>query len=208
MRCMSPAGSSSSYMAISLVGATYRGYVYQGNPATFPYGGLYDPQFDALTKNLATALPYIVKTIAAEPLSMLKWYFVDKQVLLFQWTNIDGVGDIFVYPVTASPFRDNWMFIADRSLFFHTHEVVLVLAGLGCLLAWTRAALLLRGETGQLVLRMASALVIFHYIIHVPFAGVGRYTVPLYPVIYLLAVAAIVLLYRLMREHVALSKRP
>ena len=146
-----PPGSSQNYMVAPLVGATYRGYVYRGNPATFPYAWTHDPQFDALQQNLATALPHIAKTIAADPtLGMLRWYFVEKQVYLFQWSNIDGAGDIFVYPARASPFRDNPVFVVGRALFFYTHEAILFLAALGCVLAWTRGGPRSRGEAGQL----------------------------------------------------------
>jgi hypothetical protein len=48
---------------------------------------------------------------------------------------------------------------------------------------------------------MASALLIFHYLIHLPFVNVGRYSVPMLPTIFFLTVSSIVVLLELGRAH-------
>jgi hypothetical protein len=61
----------------------------------------------ALERNMRGSIEFVMNKIALDPLGMMMWYFVEKPIYLFQWTNIDGVGDVFVYPIFTSPFREN-----------------------------------------------------------------------------------------------------
>jgi hypothetical protein len=195
-----PAGSSPSVVTATILEGAYRGYVFNGIPSTFPYGARHDPLFPLLEKDFIGTLEFVSNKIALDPLGMMKWYFIEKPIYLLQWSNIDGIGDVFVYPIFSSPFRDNALFRAIHQLFYYTHAVVLWLAIFGCVLPWTPIARWLRPEL-QIVLRMASALLIFHYLIHLPFVNVGRYSVPMLPTIFFLTVSSIVVLLELGRAH-------
>jgi hypothetical protein len=188
-----PKGETPSLAAGGILEGAYRGYVFEDNPFTFPYGGQRDPIFDETRRSLTRTLAVVADKIAQDPVGMMQWYFLEKPVFLFQWSNSDGAGDVFIYPAAATPFRNNPVFVAIHDAFFNAHAYILLLAVLGGVAAWIPAAT--RGVPGHaaIVLRLASLMLIFQYVIYLPFVAHGRYTVPLFPEIFLLAVASVVL---------------
>jgi len=74
-----------------------------------------------------TALDYVISRVAAEPGRFLKWYVVDKPLLLWDWSIRMGAGDIYVYPTYSSPFETSVVLYGWKSL---AHAMNGVLAGL------------------------------------------------------------------------------
>ncbi len=188
-----PPGDSPSLLASTMLESSYRGYIYAGNPSTFPYGGFRDPSFNFTRQSIFRTLNSIMNKIAADPIGMMKWYFFEKPRYLFQWDNIDGIGDIFVYPILRTPFRDNGVFASVRSIFYYLHPFIMTLGLVGCALPWVRTAAKIIPQEMITLLRMASLMLIYLYLIHLPFFNATRYAVPLFPVIFLLAVSMIVI---------------
>ncbi len=191
-----PAGGP-SLVADTMLRGSYRGYTFAANPSTFPDGWLYDPSVDFTRRSLVSTLEAVGNKITLDPLGMMKWYFVEKPVYLFQWSNIDGIGDVFVYPIVRTPFSDRIAFKAVHLIFEWSHVVILTLAFLGCIAPWTPAVRKIISSKAKTVLRLASLMLIFLYFIHLPFFVAGRYAVPLYPVIFLLAVSAIYITWKI-----------
>jgi 4-amino-4-deoxy-L-arabinose transferase-like glycosyltransferase len=183
-----------SVLAATMLEGSYPGFVYQENKSTFPYGGRADPIFSETEKSVALALKEVTRKIVESPLAMMKWYLIEKPVYLFQWNNIDGVGDVFIYPVRSTPFRNDELFQAIHGTFYYSHLAVLALAIIGAIAAWIPSA------TGRLppgrcaTPRLASLLLMFLYLVHIPFFVATRYAVPVFPAVYFLAVFAIVVL--------------
>ena len=198
-----PPGDAPSLLATGLLEASYRGYVYAGDPSSFPYGAHADPRFQVLRTSVARTIAEIATKIAADPGSYLWWYLVRKAVYLFQWSNIDGEGDVFVYAVAATPFATNPAFIAVRVAFYMTHALLLLLAAAGAVLAWRSRFTAGSPEAMRPVLRIASLLLAFTYVAHIPFATSTRYLVPVMPALHLLAVFAVVAVYRAAQKRVA-----
>jgi 4-amino-4-deoxy-L-arabinose transferase-like glycosyltransferase len=196
-----PRTDAPSLLAAAVLEGSYPGLIYDGNKATFPYGGQRDPIFNETQKSVARTLEVVARKIADDPVAMTRWYLIEKPVFLLQWDNIDGVGDVFIYPVRSTPFNTDMLFKLVHGAYHYSHYVVLILAAIGAVTVW------LLSETAQVapskrpVLRIASLLFVFLYLIHIPFVVATRYSVPVFPVIYLLAVFAIVgLIFRLRRN--------
>jgi 4-amino-4-deoxy-L-arabinose transferase-like glycosyltransferase len=183
-----------SLLAATMLEGSYPGFVYQGNKATFPYGGRTDPIFNAAEKSVALTLKEVTRKIAENPLAMTAWYLFEKPVYLFQWDNIDGVGDVFIYPIRSTPFRTNELFQTIHGAFYYGHLAVLVLALIGAIAAWLPLARKQLSPDKRPTLRIASLMLAFLYLVHIPFFVASRYAVPIFPAIYLLAVFAIVIL--------------
>jgi len=132
----------------------------------------------------------------------MKWYFLEKPVYLFQWSNIDG-GDIFVYPVVSTPFSDRIAFETMHWIFERSHLPILALAFLGCIAPWIPTVRKIISLKTQIVLRTASLMLMFLYFIHLPFYVVGRYAIPLYPTIFLLAISTIYIAWGIARHIVS-----
>jgi hypothetical protein len=194
-----PTGGSSQAATVILEGS-YRGYFFSGDPSTFPFGGSsHDPSFHVLQKSLVSTLEAVVQKITLDPFGMMKWYFIEKPIYLFQWGDIDGIGDIFVYPLVRTPFNDRIAFETVHLIFERSHIVILTLAFLGCIAPWIPAVTKIISSKTQTVLRMASLMLIFLYFIHLPFFSTARHAVPLYPTIFLLAVSAVYIAWEIAR---------
>jgi hypothetical protein len=116
---------------------------------------------------------------------------LEKPVYLFQWYNIDGA-DVFVYPITATPFWTNKLFMAAHAVYRNAHAVFLLLTVSGAFAAWWKPAIDSLPPTKLPVLRMASLLLMFLYLVHIPFFVNTRYALPVYPAMYLLATFAVI----------------
>src|SRR5262249_33516469 len=89
-----PHADEPSLLAAAMLEGSYPGFVYQGNKATFPHGGRTDPIFNTAEKSVALTLKEVTRKISENPIAMIAWYLFEKPVYLFQWDNIDGVGDV------------------------------------------------------------------------------------------------------------------
>jgi hypothetical protein len=175
-----PSGQPSVFAGSMIAGAE--------KAAGYPYGYMSDPIFAQAERSISVTLAEVGKRIAADPVGMARWYFLEKPVYLFQWDNVEGGdGDVFVYPVWSSPFRDHWLFKAVHAVFYYSHPIAIILAVMGGLIAWWEELP---------VSRVASLLLVFTYLAHIPFAVVGRYLVPILPAVYLLAVFAVYFVIR------------
>ena len=187
-----PQTDEPSLLAVAMLEGSYPGLVYDGDKATFPYGGQRDPIFNETRKSVTRTLEVVARKIADNPVAMTRWYLLEKPVFLLQWDNIDGVGDVFIYPVRSTPFNNNMLFKLVHGAFHYSHYVVLILAAIGAVTVWLLPETALLAPNKQPVLRMASLLFVFLYLIHIPFVVSTRYSVPVFPVIYLLAAFGIV----------------
>jgi hypothetical protein len=150
----------------------------------YPWEASIDPIYPVVTKNLALTAIEVGKRIWAEPLPMLRWYFLEKPVYLFQWDEIGSANsDVFIYPVWSTPFWTDAVFKAIHDVFRYTWAATLGLAALGALFAM---------GSRRIDLRAAALMLVFVYLVHVPFPSYVRYVIPIFPAIYLLAVCALV----------------
>jgi len=182
-----------SSLAMTLVIGAYPDYVFNGDPRTFPFPQSYDPDFLKVSASVATAAGEVLRRIAADPLGMAAWYALRKPIYLWQFVNIDGVGDVLVYPVRNSPFTTDPVFTFTHDAMRVLHWPIVGLAGLGSLLVWVpRTAKLLPQARGP-VLRTASLLLVFLAVATIPLNNPVRFAVPVLPALFLMALVLPVL---------------
>ena len=178
---------------MTLVIGAYPDYVFNGDPRTFPFPQSYNPDFLKVSASVATAAGEVLRRIAADPLGMAAWYALRKPIYLWQFVNIDGVGDVLVYPVRNSPFTTDPVFAFTHDAMRLLHWPIVGLAGLGSLLVWVpRTAKLLPQVRGP-VLRTASLLLIFLAVATIPLNNPVRFAVPVLPALFLMALVLPVL---------------
>jgi 4-amino-4-deoxy-L-arabinose transferase-like glycosyltransferase len=184
-----PAESGPSYAALSMMAGAYPDYMLNGDPDTYPYPWLRDPTAKAATESVGAATCEIARRIASAPLRMANWYLFGKMRYLWQWNNIDGVGDVFIYPVEQTPFRGRDGFVMLHDSMMAIHGVLLALAVVGSILVWRPAA---RRNRGNECLRATSLLLAYTTVIVIPFASCTRYAVPVFPALFIMAMVALV----------------
>lgn len=176
-----------SSLAMTMVTGAYPDYMFNGDPRTFPFPQSYDPNFLKVSANATTATYEILRRIAADPWGMTAWYFLRKPVYLWQFVNIDGVGDVFVYPIRTSPFTSNPVFVFTHDVMQIMHWPIVVLGAIGSILVWRPDISTLLPESRGLVLRTASLLLIFLTVATFPLNNPVRFAVPVFPALFLMA---------------------
>ena len=200
-----PVGTTLSPLSQTLLGAAYPDYMFNGDPQTFPYPFLHDPNFARESATVASALAEMWRRFSADPIEMLKWYFWDKPPYLWQFSNIDGVGDVFVYPVITTPFRTNSFFMTTHDIMKILQWPIVLSAAIGSILVWLPKTAELLLERDKVTVRAGSLLLIFLTAVHFPLANPARYAIPAYPALFLMAVVAPAILARLVRQKITPS---
>jgi len=195
-----PVGTTLSPLSQTLLGAAYPDYMFNGDPQTFPYPFLHDPNFARESATVASALAEMWRRFSADPIEMLKWYFRGKPPYLWQFSNIDGVGDVFVYPVITTPFRTNSFFMTTHDIMKALQWPIMLSAAIGSILVWLPKTAELLLERDKVTVRAGSLLLIFLTAVHFPLANPARYAIPAYPALFLMAVVTLVILARLVRQ--------
>jgi hypothetical protein len=176
-----------SLAAIGLISGAYPDYMLDGDPATFPYPFAYDQDSTQAVMSVGSAVREIGRRFESNPSAMLMWYCCEKIRYMWQWDNIDGAGDVFIYPATSSPFLEAGPLSVIHNVMAILHWPILALASLGSALIWWPPAARNFSQQGQIALRTGALLLIFGTLIHIPFYMSVRYAVPLYPALYMMA---------------------
>lgn len=119
--------------------------------------------------------------ISTRPLHYLKWYFIDKPIALWQWNVGIGFGDVFVINVVTSPYHFNNLAIASHVLMKSMHYWLLFFALLGILMGaynW---------KASNVTTLVTISTLVYISSIYVITQSDARYSVPLRPEMYLLA---------------------
>lgn len=144
-------------------------------------------RFDPFTQQIngvGSVLAEILHRMEKEPLFYIWWYAVGKPITLLSWEMIDGIGDIFIYPITASPYLDRPLFTATRTIALWLHAPLSIAAVFGSGLSLIYPRLLGITESNRLPAHFVAVLVLYFFAIHLVGAPYPRYGIPLRPFIY------------------------
>jgi hypothetical protein len=185
-----------SSLAMTLVIGAYPDYVFNGDPRTFPFPQSYDPDFLKNSASVTTAAAEVLRKVAADPLGMIAWYTLRKPIYLWQFVNIDGAGDVLVYPLRGAPFDTDALLAFTHAAMWVLHWPLVVLAAAGSILVWLPPVVRLLPQAGGLVLRCASLLLIFLALATIPLNNPIRFAVPVLPALFLIAMVPPLVLAR------------
>lgn len=144
------------------------------NPATLDMN-----EFSGSYNAFITAM---LSRIKLDPVHYLEWYFIGKPVQLWQWNVGIGFGDIFIYPVATTPYHTERLAIASHVIMKSMHLWLFVFAILGTVISlfgWTST---------PIATRIVVITTLYISSIYVVTQADSRYSVPLRPEMYLLAV--------------------
>jgi len=175
--------SDPTLMVSALHHGIYPEFQFNGIPETLGIPYRFDP-FTSQISGAGSILSELVRRAADEPLHYLWWYLIGKQVSLLSWNMIDGMGDIFIYPITASPYLDRSLFKATRVAALWLHAPLSIAAVAGCGIALIRPNWLGLAEATRGPAQFVAVLVLYFFAIHFVGAPYPRYGIPLRPLIY------------------------
>ncbi len=166
-------------------------FVYDGHVENFGYPARDDPHAAQIMASNAGLAEWVGGRMRAAPLRYLRWYVLGKPRYFLAWDdNVAAMGDVFIYPVDASPYFNRPMFRLTHALMVGLHWPLMLLGIAGGVLAlghqrWL--ALVPGARRGACVVGIVFLSAIVFHVIGAPYP---RYGIPFWPLAYLLAIAA------------------
>jgi 4-amino-4-deoxy-L-arabinose transferase-like glycosyltransferase len=162
----------------------YPNFTFQNVTESYGHPYTHDPRSDEINKDIKSVLKEIVRRFQHETLKHTKWFLLRKPVALWSWDIVNGWGDVFPYEVSKSPYKNRSLFQWTHMLMHSVHWPLVVLGMLGCLLVWFPRSMLGLSEESAFAARFASLLLIYYTLLHMVGAPFPRYSVPLRPFLY------------------------
>jgi hypothetical protein len=167
----------------------YPDFMYDSRVETRGYPYRFDPRSGEIATSTRTVLSEIGDCFRQDPATYALWYFLKKPAAFWSWDIVAGQGDVFVFEMQHSPYFDDPFFIWSHRVMKWLHLPLLALCALGCLLVWRRIPLAGRKAPGRsiVVLRVISLLLMYFTALHMVGAPFPRYSIPLRPFMYAMA---------------------
>ena len=157
-----------------------------------------DPEYANMISGVKPALTTIWMRAKHEPLKYINWYLLGKPAMFHQPELIVGQGGVFVYEVNSTIYDVSKIASWTYKVMLFMHPVLVALALVACV--WQLITLLLgHGSLSLFSIYIVSAFILYFTALHMVLAPLPRYSIPLYPVIYIMATATIYRAYSMIR---------
>jgi hypothetical protein len=182
-----------SQLVASIHHGMYPNMMYEEQSDSLGYAYRADPMSPTLGKSMGVTLAEIKRRATAEPYRYAKWYLVGKIKSVLSWKIIAGADAIFVYQVGGSPYFEVPKFYLSAYYMEKTHGLLMVLALIGIMIVWLPAKLQRQSAERVFFLRSMSLLILYFLSMHMVVAPYPRYSIPMRPVLYAMALYPFVL---------------
>jgi 4-amino-4-deoxy-L-arabinose transferase-like glycosyltransferase len=179
----------------------YPDFMYNNQRYSYGRPYAYDPRSPEISKDRQTVLKEIAHKFQEEPLTYASWYLLKKPVAYWQWSIVQGFGDIFINPVIRTPYWENPLFIYSHRLMKWLHIPMVAAAALGCLLVWLPAVTRTTGHETLFAARFVALVLLYFTALHMIGAPFPRYAIPLRPFLYGMAIFALAAAWDLVKAH-------
>jgi 4-amino-4-deoxy-L-arabinose transferase-like glycosyltransferase len=162
----------------------YPDFTFQNVPESYGHPYTHDPRSNEISRDMNSVLWEIVRRFSEEPLKHAKWFTVRKPVAFWSWDIVNGWGDVFPYQVLKTPYFDNKLFQWIHICMYILHWPLVSLALCGCFIVWVPRVMIRLPEESTFAARFTSLLLIYYTLIHMIGAPFPRYSIPLRPFLY------------------------
>jgi hypothetical protein len=156
--------------------------------------GGFDPMSSELGESLGVTVGEIARRAKAEPFKYAQWYLAGKIQSVLSWKIIAGADAIFVYHVGDSPYFELPRFYLSAYYMEKSHPVLMFLALIGTLIVWLPMRPQRQLAEQVFFLRAVSLLVLYFLALHMIVAPYPRYSIPMRPILYAMALYPIYLM--------------
>ncbi len=192
--------TDSQLMINSVSHGMYPDFMYKDQPGSYGFPYRSDPDYEKTVKNLASLLKEVKRRFEEEPQRHLHWYLIKKPVEMWSWNMVQGMGDAFIYPVSKTPYMTKPLFYMTRYWMKQLHWPLVCLALVGTIAVWLPARLLGVRSESLFAARLFSLMLVYFTLITMLVAPFPRYTIPLRPMLYCMAMLPIAYLAAKVRE--------
>jgi 4-amino-4-deoxy-L-arabinose transferase-like glycosyltransferase len=170
----------------TLLHGHYPDFMYQGKPESLGYPYRFDPNATAIGANVGTVLAEILRLFIDQPLTYLRWYLVGKPLAFFSWGDVASTNELFTYPTLQSPYLTDVWFAGLKNAMRVMHALWMLLGLAAVVLCWKSHWL--RNGKSKAGIQILAVVVLYFIAVHIVGFPIARYSVPLLPVMYILAV--------------------
>jgi len=201
-------GSSgdSSLMLATLHHGMYPGMMYNFMPESLGVPYRFDPDSSKIVSSLSAFLNELLIRVKADPWSYIQWYSVGKANMVLSWNIVAGYGDSFIYPILKTPYQNDPVFTQSHLIMRTLHNPLNILAVLGAVMAWWPAGVKGLSIEASWMLRVISLLFIYFLLIHTIAAPFPRYSIPIRPITYGLAIFSLIVGFDMARQFISSRK--
>ena len=185
----------------SLYHGFYPGMMYEFRPESLGFPYRFDPKVNEFVYTLPGFVNELSQRAVRQPWVYLEWYLWGKTATVFSWSILAGMGDVFVYPVIKTPYIDLSYFRWTHEFMRFTHELLVVLALVGVILAWLPARITLVSQRARWIGRFLALFILYFVILHILGAPFPRYSIPIRPVIYSMALFSLSVLWLILKQR-------
>ncbi len=184
---------SPSLLKATLYVGSYIGLVYDSeNQRKYGRGMPYrdDPNYDNVVNGgYGSIFEEIGKRFRENPIDYSSWYLLGKPAMFWGWTMVHGGGDINVYPNLYTWYDRNRLMNLTKKLMQLLHPLIIILMHFGAVLFIIRRANY--SKTQFIMMSSILILLIYFLAIHTILVPAPRYSIPLRPLVYFIAVLGI-----------------
>jgi len=166
----------------------YPDFMFQNKAHTYTMPYRYDPESPEISKSKKAVLEELFKRFRLEPGKYIWWYIVKKPISFWSWGVVQGFKNIFIYPVSSTPYWTNQFFMYSHRVMRFFHGPIVILGLIGCLFPWMKVTRTYLDSKKAAALRFLALLLIYYTLLHIAGAPFPRYSIPLRPFLYGLAV--------------------
>ena len=179
----------------------YPDFMFENDPNSYGFPYRFDPRSDKIVSSRESVLGEIKRRFTEEPAKHLRWYFLGKPKMLWSWNIVQGIGDTFIYPVRSSPYFHNTLFKATHRCMYYLHWFLVVLGLLGAICVWFPRFLIGLNKKNIFLCRLISLLLLYHTAILIIGAPFPRYSIPLRPLLYAIAMLPLTVVYQKLKSE-------
>lgn len=185
------APGDNTLMLAGLRTGVYVDMMYRNDPQSYAYPYRFDPRFEETSRDLRSVMTEVGHAFKEAPAEELRWYLLGKPLLLWSWSNIEGQGDVFVYPVVSTPYHYLPHFKATHALMQAAHWILVALMATGICIAWLPSRWLGFSNEAHFVARVISILLLYHAAVMIAGFPLPRYAIPMRPFLHVMAMLPI-----------------
>ena len=176
---------------VSIHHGMYPDMMYNFQPESRGFAYQFDPWPENSQISAQDLFDELSSRAAENPWVYLKWYLWGKMITVFSWDIIAGMGDIFIYPVIQTPYTNDKLFKITYNFVWVVHPILVLLGLIGAILAWLPSAKKHLPLAFLFLFRLLSLLVFYFLLLHIIGAPYPRYSIPMRPVTYGMAIAVL-----------------
>lgn len=172
----------------SLYHGSFPDFTFDGHVENVGFPARDDPHAAEIMASYAGMRKWIGGRMRAQPIRYLEWYLMGKPRYFLSWYPIAAGGDIFIYPVDASPFLSRPSFQLIHALMVGLHWPLMWFAIGTAVLSCARPRSLGLAPTAAKTTRLLAIVFLAAIALHMIGAPYPRYSIPFRPPAFMLAV--------------------